>query len=107
MLSERVGGTIETAAGRKLGSFRLGMKTLRDKALECQVRNRSMRSKPRLVHQELSVQFLKATCVCVSVVVVAILCLKLCHPMCLCVVGLGKGNRTWNHTLLDGVLGNN
>jgi hypothetical protein len=27
---------VETAAGRKLGSFRLGMKDLRDKALECQ-----------------------------------------------------------------------
>jgi hypothetical protein len=37
VLAERVGGTIETAAGRKLGSFRLGMKTLREKALECQV----------------------------------------------------------------------
>lgn len=36
VLSERVGGTIETAAGRKLGSFRLGMKDLRKKALECQ-----------------------------------------------------------------------
>ena len=33
--AERIGGFIESAAGRKLGSFRVGLKDLRDKALEC------------------------------------------------------------------------